>query len=289
LEADIMSGVFYVDGSYITADDATIPVSDLAILRGYGVFDFLRTYHGRPFQLEAHIDRLYNSAAELEMPLPWEKSEVIAIVNETLARNNYPESNIRIVVTGGDSMDSITPNDTPRLVVIVIPAPPPPIHLYTNGAKIITVQHSRYVPAAKSLNYIPAIRALRKAQAAGAVEAIYVNEAAHVLEGTTTNLFAFFGDRLVTPDDGILPGITRGVVLELAEDMFEVEARTLHKDELLNADEVFITSSNKQIVPVVQIDDHSVNGGSPGPRTRRIMDMFGAYTGVPLLPTSTEM
>lgn len=281
-----MPNVYYVDGAFVTADDAQIPVTDLAILRGYGIFDFMRTYHGQPFHLDSHLDRLYRSADAISLHMPWSRDEVKEIVLQTLARNDHAEStefNVRIIVTGGDSPDFITPGHDPRLIVLVTPSHPPADHYYINGAKIITVSESRYLPNAKSLNYIPAIRALRIAREKDAIEAIYVNPTSHALEGTTTNLFAFFGDTLVTPeDDAILPGITRGVVLELATGHYPINIRDLHVTDLYSADEVFITASNKQVMPVVQVDDRRIGDGKPGRRTRHLMTLFGELTGIPL-------
>jgi len=277
-----MGDIFYIDGEFVDRAAASIPITDLGVLRGYGVFDFLRTYKGQPFHLEAHVDRLYKSAEVLGMDLPWPKDEVIQIIVETLMRSTHDECNVRIVVTGGESEDFITPLDKPRLAVLVTKANPPADHYYTDGAKIVTVNESRYLPLAKSLNYIPAIRAMKIARAAGGVEAIYVKNGTYALEGTTTNLFAFYGETLITPEANMLPGITRQVVIDLAKQHFTLEERPLTLDELYKADEVFITASNKQVMPVIHVDDVTIGDGVPGPHTRKIMQVFGEYTGVPL-------
>jgi branched-chain amino acid aminotransferase len=273
-----MANIFYVDGEFVSSSDAALPVTDLAILRGYGVFDFLRTYGGRPFHLDEHLQRLRRSASLIDLDLPWSHEEIKGIVLETIARNNLPECNVRILVTGGATDDFITPKNEPRLMVMVTPASPPAPHYYTDGAKLITFQTERYIPGAKTINYIPAIRAMKRARAAGAIEALYIDREENALEGTTTNLFAFIGDKLVTPGDGILWGITRSVVLELAQEMFTLEMRTLPLQELLRADEVFITASNKQVMPIVQIDDTVIGDGRLGPRTWQIMAKFAEYT-----------
>jgi branched-chain amino acid aminotransferase len=272
-----MTNVFYVDGNFVAGDDALIPITDLAVVRGYGVFDFMRTYGGVPFHLEQHVARLFRSAERIALDMPWTPDEVIGIVHETLARNDHAESSVRIVVTGGDSTDLITPLGRPRLIVLCLPAAPPPAEQYERGIKVITVDEHRYLPDAKTLNYIPAIRALKKAKASGAVEAIYT-DSGRALEGTTTNLFAFYGDTLVTPGAGILPGITRGVVIDLAREHYTLVVRDLPVEQLYAADEVFITASNKQVMPVVQVDDHRIAEGTPGPRTRQIMNAFAQYT-----------
>ena len=169
-------GIFYIDGNFVDEDEAVLPVTDLAILRGYAVFDFLRTYNGRPFHLEAHLRRLRNSAALIGLDCHWSLDELTEIVDETLARNNYPESNIRLLITGGDSEDSISPGQHPRLLVMVRPVTPYPENWYEEGIKIITARLNRYIPGAKSTDYIRAIVTLKDAEAAGAIESVYVNK-----------------------------------------------------------------------------------------------------------------
>lgn len=262
---------YYVDGKFVPADQAAIPVDDLAILRGFGVFDLLRTYGGKPFFLHEHVDRLINSAAEVQLAIPWSREEIIHIVLQTLEKNDIPEANIRIVVTGGSSPDFITPQGRPRLLVLVSPIPTLPEWWYSRGVKIITMLSTRSIPGAKSIDYIPATLALKKAKAAQAVEAVYVDLDQRVLEGTTSNIFAFVGDRLVTPGKEILSGITRKVILELAEPLFKIDVRDLRTEELLKAREVFITGTNKGLVPVIQVNDTRIADGRPGSDTRKLM------------------
>ncbi|MBZ0303629.1 MAG: aminotransferase class IV [Anaerolineae bacterium] len=269
-----MSSIFYIDGEFVRSDDASIPANDLAILRGYGVFDFMRTYGGKPFHLDWHLKRLERSARLIDLDLPVSLDDIRGITLETLAHNHYPEANVRIVVTGGTSDDNITPNGGARLLVMVTPWKPLPASWYEDGIKIITHHTDRYLPEAKTINYIPAILALKKARQQNAVDAIYIDGAGHALEGTTTNLFAFFGDRLVTPGQNVLLGITRQTILDLASDRFQVEVTDLLLADLRKADEVFISSSNKEVCPVRQIDDQIVATGVPGPNTHFLMEQF---------------
>jgi branched-chain amino acid aminotransferase len=269
-----MTSIYYIDGEFVVADDAQIPADDLAILRGYGVFDFMRTYGGKPFHLDAHLRRLERSAELIQLDLPLSIDEIRAITLETLARNAYPEALVRIVVTGGTSPDNITPNGASRLLVMIKQLKPNPESWYRDGIKIITNPTERYLPDAKTLNYIPAIIALKRAAAQDALDAIYVDAQGNALEGTTTNLFAFVGERLVTPGLGILLGITRQAIIDLASQHFQVEVRDLPVSELMQADEVFICSSNKEICPVRQIDDQTIGAGKPGPQTQFLMEQF---------------
>jgi branched-chain amino acid aminotransferase len=144
--------IYYVDGKFVSSDQAVIPVNDLAILRGYGIFDFLRTYNGRPLFLEEHIERLERSAKQIGLDLLWSKPQLIDIVNQTLNKNNHRESNIRIVVTGGTSSDYITPQGKPRLLVLVTDLPEQPQWWYTDGVKVITIYSKRNIPGAKSID-----------------------------------------------------------------------------------------------------------------------------------------
>jgi branched-chain amino acid aminotransferase len=270
--------IYYINGTYVSADRACLPVNDLGIARGYGVFDFLRTYNGVPFRLREHVQRLQNSAELINLSLPWSTAEIEAIALETLGRNNFPEANIRIIATGGTSENFITPVDQPSLAVIVTPVSEYPTEYYERGIKVITVQIERFIPRAKTLNYISAIMALQQAKQSGAVEALYVNQQSHVLEGTTTNLFIFREDKLITPNDNILKGITRDAVLELAQNRFDIVEEPIYYSELSNVDEAFITSTNKEIVPITQIDDLPIANGKPGKNTKLIMQLFHNYT-----------
>ncbi len=269
---------YYVDGSFVQSDQAVIPVDDLAVLRGFGVFDLVRTYNGKPFFLKEHIERLRNSAAEIGLHMPWTTRELIGIVSETLAKNSHRESNIRIVVTGGSSPDFTTPQDKPRLLVLVSPLPELPAAWYSDGVKIITLVTERFKPGAKSINYIPATVALEEARRKNAIEALYLDRQDYVLEGTTSNIFAFIGNALVTPGRDILSGITRQVILDVAAEHFEVHIRDISRPELMQADEVFITGTNKGVVPVIQVDDTVIGRGTPGPLTRRLTDDLARRT-----------
>ncbi|MGD2097491.1 MAG: aminotransferase class IV [Desulfobacterales bacterium] len=262
---------YYVDGRFVAASEAVIPVDDLAIMRGYGVFDLLRTLKGQPLFLDEHIQRLEDSARHIGIQLPWSHRELIDIVLDTLRRNSFQESNIRIVITGGSSPDFITPQGKPRLLALVTRAPKLPEEWYANGVKITTFFSERNIPGAKSIDYVAATIALKQAQEQGAIEAVYVDRQGRVLEGTTSNIFALVDGKLITPGTGILNGITRQAVLELAAKMLPVDARDLKLDELIAADEIFITGTNKMIVPVVEVDRSSIGDGRPGQVTETLM------------------
>ena len=271
--------IYYVDGRYVPSDEAVLPVDDLSILRGYGVWDIMRTYNGRPYFLNEHILRLAHSAHKVGLSLPWTQEEIKEIVLQTLSLNQgIVEANIRIVITGGSSPDFFTPMETPRLIVMVTPIKKLPQLWYANGVKTITIHQERQVPDAKVTSYIQAAIALKKAKEENAVEAIYVNKKNEALEGTTSNLFAFFKDHLVTPGQGVLKGITRSVILTLGHQLFNVEERPLKLEKLLQADEVFITGTNKGVVPIIQIDGTLIGQGKPGKNTKILIQALEKHT-----------
>jgi len=270
---------YYIDGKFVDDAAASISVKDIAVLRGYGVFTLLSTYKKRPFHLQEHVRRLENSARNIGLALNHTNAEICAIVEETVRRNSHhDESNIRIVYTGGVTADGVTPQGKGILVVMVTPRLMLPDWWYTRGIKVITVDIERFMPLAKSTNYLAAVYALQQAKKQQAIEALYVDRDNRILEGTTTNFYFFLGDTLVTPSDGVLSGITRGVLLDLAKDHFELQLRDIQRSELTVMEEVFISASNKEVVPVVQVDDLTIGEGKPGKNTRKMMQLFREYT-----------
>lgn len=271
-------GFYNINGELVADREAAIPVTDLGVLRGMGVFDFLRTYGGRPFYLTAHLKRLKQSAKFLGLFCPWSLEVLQEMVMETLEKNGYEESNIRIVITGGDSPDFFTPGEDTRVIVLVTELVPMPTHWYREGVKVVTARLDRYIPEAKSTNYIKAIVAMAEARKSGAVESLYVNDEGQVFEGTTSNLFMVKDSKIITPDQHILEGVTRKVVIELAREVRGVEARPITYKELVEADELFLTASNKEVVPIIQVDEVPISAGNPGLLTVEVMDMFREFT-----------
>lgn len=271
------NSIYYLNGDYVPAQSAALPLNDLGIVRGYGVFDLLRTYAGMPFKLAEHVARLQRSASAIGIDLPWPAQELEAIALETYRRNDLADATIRIIVTGGAAANFMTPPAQPTLVVMVDPVVNYAAAAYEQGARLITVELARFLPTVKSLNYISAIMAMKLANQAVAVEALYRNAAGFVSECTRSNLFAIRGRQLITPDEDVLFGITRAVVIEIASDSLEIVERPLHYDELLACDEIFITSSTKEILPIVEIDGHSIGAGQPGPQTRKLAELFRTY------------
>lgn len=266
------SYTYYVNGAFVNADEAGVSFHDLGFVRGYGVFDFLRTYGRAPFRLRAHLERLQRSAAAIDLPCPWSLDELERIVGETLARNpDVMDVSIRLVLTGGYSAGFLMPGDEPSLYVLVAPMNASDPRLYAEGASLITVEYERFLPSVKSLNYITAIMALKRARAVGAVEALYLSRKGLITECTTSNFFVVRDGRLISCDVDVLDGVTRAAALDAAADMYEVDYRPIAWDELAGVDEAFITSTTKEILPIVRVNDIVIGDGQVGRHTQRLM------------------
>ncbi len=268
---------YYVNGQFVSADQATLPLGDLAIVRGFGIFDFLRTYRRVPFMLHEHVLRLFRSAEQIGLAMPWSIGEVEEIARQTNRRNAFDDAGIRIVVTGGLSPDFMMPAQQSSLAVMVSPIKPASIQSYVDGVWVTTTRIERIMPTVKSLNYIGAIMAVGEANKVGAIEAIYRTPDDLVTEGTRSNLFLVRGGKLITPDAGVLPGITRQVALDVAAGEYEVVTGPVSYADLIGADEVFMTSTTKEITPVVKVDDQIIGSGNPGECTQDLIERFRVY------------
>lgn len=265
---------WYLDGAWVHPAQATISIHDIAVLRGYSAFEALRTYDRHPFHLNEHLDRLARSAEMIELTLPCTRERLVTVVHETIERNAYRHAAVRILVTGGESEDGIIAVGRPKLIVMIGPLGERDLERFARGVALITINLQRETPEAKTTNYTSAIRALKEAERCGASDALFVNERRHVQEATRSNFFVFRGDTLITPCEEVLIGVTRNVVLDLARGRFSVEERPILLDELAQADEAFLTSSSKEITPVVRIDERIIGSGKPGPRTTELEQRF---------------
>lgn len=269
-----MNNLHYFNHQWVSSSELKISVFDLAVLRGYGVFDFLRTYNRKSFMLDDHLNRLFNSAKNIGIKPPKTKKEIKEIILSGIEKNPGGELNIRILITGGVGPDSITPG-RPSLIVIFTPAINFPKEYYQKGVKVITFPAGRVYSVVKSLNYLTGVIALKKAKKEGAVEAIYVNDYGQILEGTTSNFFAVIDNQLITPKKEILFGITRKVVINLAKNLkIPVKEENIFLSQIKNFSEAFITASNKEIMPVIKIDKNLIAGGQVGIITKKLMFDF---------------
>jgi branched-chain amino acid aminotransferase len=272
--------IHYLNGKFLTADKAKVSIFDLGILRGYGIFDYFVTYDGQPFLLDKHINRFFNSGKIIGLTIPYTKNQIKKIILKTLLKNkNGHEKSVRIVMTGGVSVDAITPSPEPTFAVLVDDRHFIDKKIYQNGAKVITIDAFRETPQAKSINYTIAVKATLDAKNAGAIEAIYVSKSANkIYEGTTSNLFIVKKGIVSTVINETLPGITRELVFEICKiNNFVLKTRDIKISELYDADEVFICASNKEVLPVVRVDHKKIGDGKPGKITKEIMRLYREY------------
>ena len=269
--------IVYINGEYLSEDQAKLSAWDLGLTRGYGVFDFLRTYQGRAFHLQKYLDRLKSSANKIELDVPLTDKTITEVIEQLMILNQLEDANIKIIVTGGKS-EGYLPEAEPSILIFTSPVSNYPAEYFDKGIKVMTFCLDRYLPTSKTLHYIPAILSLQKARKKGALEALYISSKGHVLECTTCNFFGFKKKRLITPEKEILKGITREIVLELAGEHFPIEIRDIDQKELQEFDEAFISASHKQIMPIVQIDDDQIGAGLVGHHTKKIMGLFKKYT-----------
>jgi branched-chain amino acid aminotransferase len=264
----------FINGSITTIDKAKINVCDIGLLRGYGVFDYLRSYNGKSFLVQEHLNRFKKSAALLNIRIPFSEKKIENIINKLLVKNKIKNAGIRLVLTGGKSEDGINYNiDFPTFFILIDDIHSYPQSVYKKGVALITFEHQREKPDAKSNNYITMVglKALKKRKKA--FEVLYTSND-KILEGTTCNFFIFKGDTLITSKDNILHGTRRNLTLRLAKGKFKIEERPVSLNELRKAKEAFITSTSRDIIPVVKVDNLKIGNGMVGKNTKFIMRLF---------------
>ncbi len=266
----------YQNGKILPASQLCISPWDLGFLRGYGVFDVLISLNGKPFLWEWHFERLEHSALELGLVLPVDRNQYHAILQEVIGRNVGQDIIVRTVVTGGVSQDAFTrEKGQETFLVLAEPLVPLPQTVYTAGAKVMTLPHIRRLPKVKLTQYVEAIRTLDQRQEAGALETLYVQDGI-ISECAQSNFFIVKDGTIITTTDNALGGITQKLLCEvlIPELGLPLQTRTITYQEVLEADEAFLTGSNKHIVPVVRADDAVISDGKPGPLTRRLMEQY---------------
>jgi branched-chain amino acid aminotransferase len=280
----------YIDGKYYDEGNAKISVFDHGLLYGDGIFEGIRAYNGRVFKLKEHIDRLFYSAKAILLTIPISHAEMMAAVIETCRRNNIRDGYVRLVVTRGPGTLGLNPNrcKNPSVIIIADKIQLYPPALYRKGMEIVTVPtvrnlHSALNPAIKSLNYLNNILAKIEANNSGCEEAILLNAEGFVSECTGDNVFIIKEGQLFTPplSAGALYGITRRVVLEIAEEAgLKISEPNLTRYDMFNADECFLTGTGAELVPVVKIDGRVIGNGKPGPVTLKLVAQYHALTKV---------
>lgn len=282
-----MSLQVYINGKFFAKEDAKVSVYDHGLLYGDGIFEGIRCYSGKVFRMEEHLERLYQSARAIMLEIPITPEKLAADVYETLKRNNFVDAYIRLVVTRGAGSLGLDPFKTsdPQVIIITDKIALYPAEYYEKGLELITASTIRNHPAAlspriKSLNYLNNIMAKMEGLQAGCVEALMLNHKGEIAECTGDNIFLVRDGRLLTPpiDAGILEGITRNAVIELAAQMgIACDQIPLTRHDVFIADECFLTGTAAEVIPVVKLDKRPIGSGSVGPVTQQLSAAFKKF------------
>lgn len=265
-----------INGKVVNAADASLKVNDLAILRGYGVFDYFLVREGVPMYLDQYVRRFFQSAGLLYLEMPFSALALKDLIHELIAANDVPDAGMRLLLTGGYADDGYSPV-APNLLILMHPMPAANEDYYKNGVKTLLHGYQRELPEAKSINYLTGIRLLGEMKRQGATEILY-HDFGTIREAVRSNFFLVTKDnKIVTPGEQILRGITRHNVITLAKQHFEVEERNVNVEELYFAKEAFITSTIKGAMPVVQVGDQIIGDGKPGEVTRTLGALLESY------------
>ena len=274
-----MPEIAFVNDVFMPLSEARVSVEDRGFQFGDGVYELLRVYAGVPFRLTDHLGRLEQSARAIGIPLPYTRDHWAAVISEAVSRSGFPEAKVYIQVTRGVAPRDHVPTGpmAPTVVVTVRAMAPPASELYAAGADVVTVSDIRWACCnIKAIGLLANVLAKQQAQDGGAVEALFVRDG-YVLEGATSNVMTVKNRCLVTPPEGplLLPGVTRKVVLGLAQEAgVAVKEQPVAEDEIYASDEVMLTGTTIEVLPVARVNGRPIGAGAPGPVTRLLMIRF---------------
>lgn len=265
-----------LNGEILSQQEAGIGLTDLAILRGYGIFDYFLFKYGQPLLEEQYFNRFYSSAEKMHLEVPIGRQLLSRHLRELIAANGETQGAIRLVLTGGYSPDGYAPG-APNLIVLLHPYPKLPEAYFTEGVGLISHSFQREWPEIKAINYLTGIKLLPQIRQAGALEVLYHHNGI-LLEAVRSNIFLVNSrEELITPHSNILYGITRQSVIKVAEGLLPIIEREVRLEELFQAREAFITGTNKSLMPVVKVDGRLIGNGEVGPWARKLREGLEAY------------
>lgn len=261
--------IYFLNGAFLPESECKITVTDLGLLRGYGIFDFFKAVNGNIIFLEDHLDRLAFSTQQLDLKVPYTKEELKTILSQVIQKNTHPLLGIKIIVTGGYSLDGYTPTN-PNFIIIAKP------FTYFNkpqGMHLMSLEYVRENPTIKTLNYAVPIQHLPQMKAMGADDFLYHKDG-KISELSRSNIFIVKNNVIITPNNDVLWGVTRKNILTLAKNKWKVEEREVSLQEVFEADEVFTTGSTKKVTAITQIDQKLINNGNIGLITQQLLHDF---------------
>ncbi|MBA3317298.1 MAG: branched-chain-amino-acid transaminase [Gemmatimonadales bacterium] len=274
----------WLDGKWYDRETATVSVYDHGLLYGDGIFEGIRVYGGKIFKLSEHLDRLYDSAKAIWLTIPMPKDEMASVTEEAVRRSGIAEAYIRHIITRGVGDLGLDPRKCPKpsVIIIVDTIRLFPEEVYETGLRVVTagtpIPHREALsPRVKSLNYLPHILAKIEGIHSGADEVLMLDSEGHVAEGSGQNIFVVKNGAIRTPAPyaGILKGVTRDVVIELAREAgYQMQETMLNRYDVYTADEAFFTGTASELIAIRQVDGRTIGNGKPGPATRDLRSRF---------------
>lgn len=270
-----MEALHYYNGQYLKKNEISISPDDVGFTRGYGVFEFFRVQNNRPVFLADHMARLLWSSKALNLQLPRSIEELEQIVQDLIRRNNMPDSAIKVMVTGGVSPNGFSPG-SPTLLIMQVPFQPMSSMLYEQGATLMTHEYQRDLPEVKSVEYAKALALESIWKQKGHIDVLYHLNGL-VSEVSRSSVFLVKEGQVITNRTGVLAGVTQKNVISAMRENIPVSIRDIRLEELWSADEVFITSTTKRVLPIVGVDQKKIGNGVPGKITENIMQTFEEF------------
>ena len=276
-----MNQFCFLNGQVVPKDEAKVSIFDIGLLRGVGVYEAMSSFEGKIFRFVDHWNRFLDSSHTLNLNISITEEKAERVISELLQKNGHDidRANIKFILTGGPAKNSLEFDfENPTFYIFTEKCDKVSAEIYQNGGKLLTYYYKREMPEIKTTNYITAVNLQNWRKEEDALEILYTFDG-EVYEGSISNIFLVKDGVLVTPVEEVLRGITRKVVLEIAEEIgLSIEQRRVREEELRTADEVFITSSFKDIVPITTIDNFKVGSGSPGSITQNLSQRFAKLT-----------
>ena len=265
---------YSVNGKTVSVKNAKVQINDLGLLRGYGIFDFLKIEKGVPLFIEDHLKRFQRSAKYMGLKIKFSAAEIKKMVLQLIKKNKFQEGGVKIVLTGGYSENGYLPASKTNFFILLNQFTPPSKEQYSKGVKLMLHEHIRELPEVKTTNYIVPIRLAKKLKLVRALDVLYYNNG-HISESSRSNFFIVKKDNtILTSDIGVLKGITRKRVMKLAKKHYKLKEGKITIKDLKNAKEAFMTSTTKGALSIITIDNIIIGNGKPGEVTGHINELL---------------
>ena len=265
----------FLNDSFVATDSLTIHGTNLGLHRGYGIFDFFKIRHRNNPWIEWYIERLYNSLSMARLTIPYDKNDLLGLLDQMLTHNGLDDAYLKVIVTAGDSSNGYTRDQKDNMMIFAMPIPPSDINSESTSV-LITDEYRRDIPLVKTTNYMRSCILQSEMKAAGAVDVLY-HQDGEISEASRSNIFVIKDGKVSTPDRHILRGITRRRVLSVKAKGIKIQERNITLEETMSAEEIFITSSTKGIMPITAIDGVQIGSGTVGPISKELMSHINQF------------